>query len=217
MGTRGPLAPKEVYHIYNRGTEKRNIFLTERDYERFIALLYLSNSKNPIKMEEQRGRTLRELLETERGEPLVDIGAYCLMPNHFHLLLRQREDGGISKFMQKLVTGYTMYFNVKNDRTGTLFQGRYKSKHAGEDRYLKYLMSYIHLNPSALFNSDSARSNLDAHLEAYQYSSYADYAGIYRPEGVLLTKDALPLYFPTPADFKRELHEWLQYRDQLNQ
>ncbi len=211
------MAPNEVYHIYNRGTEKRNIFLTERDYERFVALLYLSNSKNPIRMEEQQGRTLRELLETERGEPLVDIGAYCLMPNHFHLLLRQREDGGISKFMQKLVTGYTMYFNVKNDRTGTLFQGRYKSKHAGEDRYLKYLMSYIHLNPSALFNSDSVRSNLDTQLEAYRHSSYADYAGYVRPEGKLIAKDALPLYFPTPADFKNELKGWLMYRDELNQ
>ncbi len=78
-------------------------------------------------------------------------------------------------------------------------------------------MSYIHLNPNSLVSPGPARSDLAGGLENYSYSSYADYAGIYRPEGVLLTKDALPLYFPTPDDFKKEIKEWLQYRDQLSQ
>lgn len=216
MGIRALLAPNEIYHLYNRGTEKRNVFLNKGDYERFTALLYLSNSTKPIRIDnlKQQGRTLLELLAEERGELLVDITAYCLMPNHFHLLVRQQKDGGISKFMQKLVTGYTMYFNKKYERTGALFQGKYKSKHAGEDKYLKYLMSYIHLNPSKLID-DSARFDLAGTLETYSYSSYAEYAGIERPEAKLLTKEALPLYFPTPEDFKRELNEWQSYHDEV--
>ncbi len=207
MGTRGPLAPQEIYHVYNRGTEKRTIFTTKKDWDRFVALLHLCNGTKAIRMHDLQGKTFEELLEQDRGEPLVDIGAYCLMPNHFHLLLKQRANNGISKFMQKLITGYTMYFNKKNERSGALFQGKYKSKHAGEDRYLKYLMAYIHLNPNK-----SARSNL---ANPAKYSSYADYAGGNRPEGALLGKDAFPLYFPTPADFKKDMRDWLTYRKEF--
>jgi len=211
MGIRGPLAPNEIYHVYNRGTEKRSVFITQKDYERFLALLHFCNSTKQTQIGNMRDMTLAELLSLDKGEPLVDIAAYCLMPNHFHLLLRQRKEGGISKFMQKLVTGYTMYFNVKNDRTGALFQGKYKSKHAGEDRYLKYLMAYIHLNPHKLAQDKISRFDLDKELESYRYSSYAEYAGEIRPQSVLVTKDALPLYFPTPKDFIKELQEWLSY------
>lgn len=207
MATREPQAPGEIYHIYNRGTEKRNIFANQKDYERFTALLHLCNSAKTAHMGNLRGSTLPELLSLDKGEPLVDIAAYCLMPNHFHLLVRQREEGGISKFMQKLITGYTMYFNKKNDRSGALFQGKYKSKHAGEDRYLKYLLAYIHLNPYKLIGK-IPRFDLGTPQE-YKYSSYADFMGTIRPENILIVRDALPLYFPTANDFKKELHEWL--------
>jgi putative transposase len=139
-----------------------------------------------------------DFLELEKGEPLVDIGSYCLMPNHFHLLLHQRQEDGISRFMQKLTTAYTMYFNIKNKRTGVLFQGRFKSKHAAEDRYLKYLLSYIHLNPS--------------NHSAYKYSSYEDFVDTDRPQGRILNKTFLPVYFDSPKKFAAELEEWLGYR-----
>lgn len=140
MGIREKLVTNSYYHIYNRGTEKRKIFTGEKDYSRFLASLFLCNSQKPADLKLQ-GSTLYELLQNDRGETLVDICAYCLMPNHFHLLLYEKNEGGISKFMQKLQTAYTMYFNKKNERSGALFQGTYKLSLADTDNYLKYLIA----------------------------------------------------------------------------
>src|SRR5665811_1016155 len=109
------IAPGEFYHLYNRGTEKRDIFTDRADRERFLALLYLCNTTEPVHIDDiqkSRGSTSRKiglemLFEIEREDTLVDICAYCLMPNHFHLLVREKEELGISRFMQKLMTGYT--------------------------------------------------------------------------------------------------------------
>src|SRR3989338_2651048 len=123
----------EYYHIYNRGTEKRAIFTKKSDYERFIALLYLANGTSAVHISNHQGSTLMTLLDLNRGDPLIEIGAYCLMPNHFHLIVRESEKGGVSRFLQKLATGYTMYFNKRYERTGSLFQGRFKAKHIDND------------------------------------------------------------------------------------
>ncbi len=206
MGTREPLAPKEFYHLYNRGTDKRKIFDNKADYERFLALLYVSNSVEQVHLNNQRhrGSTLADRLELERGKTLVSIAAYCLMPNHFHLLVQERKEGGISKFMQKLTTAYTMYYNTKNERNGVLFQGKFKSEHVGEDRYLKYLLAYLHLNPSKYSKP-----------EKYPYSSYLDFAGVVRLQGKILDMKVLPEYFPNPKHFKKEMQEWLRYRTEV--
>ncbi|MFZ2167358.1 MAG: transposase [Minisyncoccia bacterium] len=208
-------APGEFYHIYNRGTEKRNIFLSRSDRDRFLALLYLANQNDPADLKLQ-GSTLSEITE-RTGTPLVEIVAYCLMPNHFHLLIREAEEGGISKFMQKITTGYTMYFNKKNERNGSLFQGRFKATHVADDRYLRYLISYIHLNPIKLIEpkwketgiSDKIRA--EKYLETYPESSYLDYLGKQRPESKILTREALPEYFASSTDFKTFVTEWLTY------
>ena len=194
------MASEEIYHIYNRGTDKRKVFLNRKDYDRFLALLYLSNSDSPVHLSNHQDSTLMNLFQVERGKRLVDIGAYCLMPNHFHIMLQQREDGGISKFMQKLTTGYTMYFNLRHDRNGSLFQGKFKSSHAAEDRYLKYLLSYIHLNPDGYAN--------------YTYSSYKDFIVATRPQSKILNNDFLPVYFESQDAFDNELKDWLAYRDE---
>lgn len=205
MAARIPTASDQFYHIYNRGTEKRNIFLDKRDYERFTTLLYLANSTKAVRIEnirrtEQGPTLLSRAFELERGEPLVSIAAYCLMPNHFHLLLRPHNEAGVSRFMQKLCTAYTMYFNTRYERSGALFQGKYKSRHAEDDRYLKYLIAYIHLNPAKISSPN-----------AYPYSSYKDFAGTERTEGRILDNTALPAYFETPSDFDKEMREWLTY------
>src|SRR3989344_3214113 len=141
-----PFAPGEYYHIYNRGNSKQTIFHDKADYDRFLKLLFLSNGEENFKVQ----FIGKNIYEFNRGKELVHVGAYCLMPNHFHLLLTQAQDGGISKFIQKLSTGYSMYYNKKYERSGTLFEGKFKSQHAGEDNYMKYLFSYIHLNPIKL-------------------------------------------------------------------
>ena len=217
-------APGEFYHLYNRGTEKRNIFSGRSDYERFLSLLYLSNSTERVHISNQqtsqRGSTSLELLARSRpGKPLVAIGAYCLMPNHFHLLVHEIEKGGISRFMQKLTTGYTMYFNVRYERSGALLQGRFKATHASEDRQLKYLIAYIHLNPIKLiepkWRENGIKNQLRArkYLEEYQYSSYLDYLGEKRLQSDIINKNALPKYFDTPKNFKENITSWLKYQD----
>src|SRR3989344_8713263 len=102
MGRSIKFIPGEIYHIYNRGTEKRNIFSSRRDYERFLALLYLSNGEIPVHSQLQ-GSTLKEVQKNDQGKKLVEIIAYCLMPNHFHLLVSEKNQNGISRFMQKLI------------------------------------------------------------------------------------------------------------------
>lgn len=227
MGNRLGFAPEEFHHLYNRGTEKRDIFSTENDYERFIALLYLCNSDKQVHIGDliPRGSTSGDLwqilAELDRGNTLVDICAYCLMPNHIHLLVREKEEQGISKFMQKLMTGYTMYFNKRHERTGALFQGKFKAVHADEDRYLKYLTSYIHLNPVKLMEPKwketgiRDRKSAEKYLRNYRYSSYPDYLGASRVESMIINKEALPDYFMTGRDLEEDIADWLSYKQEL--
>jgi putative transposase len=141
------------------------------------------------------------------------------MPNHFHLLIREKSDGGITKFMSKLLTAYSMYFNAKNGRTGCLFEGRFKASHADTDEYLKYLFSYIHLNPIKIIDPEWKESGITNRLESKQYlfdythSSYQDYLLIKRKESSILNKGAFPQYFSSLSEFERSIDEWLTYKD----
>jgi REP element-mobilizing transposase RayT len=147
MGIRSvPLLEGEFYHVFNRGVDKRLLFNDDADRRRFLKLLYVSNSVTPINVRNIL-RNNSDPYTFEREGTLVHIGAYCLMPNHFHLLLTPCVEHGVTLFMQKLGTGYSMYFNKRYNRTGTLFEGPFKSSWADSDVYLKYLYAYIHLNP----------------------------------------------------------------------
>ena len=207
----------ENYHIYNRGNDKRITFQNKADYGRFIALLYLCNSVKNIRLSDYPRAKLEKLLDIKREETIVDIGAYCLMPNHFHLLIHEKTENGISKFMQKLLTAYTMYFNKKNERTGSLFSGLFKSTHANEDEYLKYLFSYIHLNPIKLIEpmwkekgiSDKKKAN--SFLNSYDYSSFLDFTGKQRKESVILDKKHFPEYFKNFKEFADFIENWLSF------
>src|SRR3989344_2853321 len=131
MATRNPCSTGEWYHCYNRGVDKRVVFTEPDDYQRFITLLYTCNGTKQVWISNPTYHNLSSFLEDDidRGGPLVEIGAYALMPNHPHLVLKQMMDNGIARFMQKVFTGYTMYFNIKNERTGALFAGTYKYRH----------------------------------------------------------------------------------------
>jgi putative transposase len=207
----------EYYHIYNRGTDKRKIFLDNHDRERFISLLFLCNSGIPLHRSDRGDTSLQKILETPRETTLVDIGAYCLMPNHFHILVHEQTEGGISLFMQKLATAYTMYFNKRNDRKGSLFEGTFRAKHASDDDYLKYLFAYIHLNPIGTIEDGwkthhiKNKKKAEEFLASYPYSSYLDYARSTneRPEGVIINKLAFPEYFEKATDFKDYVNDWM--------
>lgn len=214
---------EEYYHIYNRGTDKRTIFLENHDYQRFSALLYACNGIAPVDIAKhfRQGRSFADLFEIDRGETLVDIVAYCLMPNHFHLLVREKEEGGIAKFMGKLSTGYSMYFNKKNDRSGALFEGRFKAKHIDMDEYLKYLFAYIHLNPVKIIdpiwkeNGIQNRVAAQDYLSRYGYSSYLDWKGELRLESKILNREAAPEYFTTAKDFDDFVNDWLLFKIEI--
>lgn len=189
-------APDQWYHCFSRGVDKRTIFQVPADYERFLMLLYATNSTLPIHVSvvsaQNQGRALNAVLEQERDEQYVDICAYALMPNHYHLLLRERVENGIRSFMQKLGTGYTMFFNLKYERTGTLFSGRFKAHHVETDQYLGRLVNYIHANPAELFEPGwktgqvRNENNLRKSLREYRYSSLSDFEGYDRPESAIL-------------------------------
>jgi REP element-mobilizing transposase RayT len=144
---REPFAPGEFYHIYNHGVESRDIFSDEFDTRRFIESMNIFNSEEPIGSiyEQSFNRELKLGGETAKLK-LVNIIAYCLNPNHFHLLLEQVSEKGISEFMKRLGGGYTWYFNNRNKRKGNLFQGVFRSSHVTTNEYLLHVSAYINLN-----------------------------------------------------------------------
>jgi putative transposase len=207
----------EYYHIYNRGNSKQKVFHDKQDYFRFIDLLFVSNTLDKFNF--YNLNRISNIYNLEITNQLVAIGAWVLMPNHFHLLITEVQPGGISKFMQKLTTAYSMYYNVKHEHTGGLFEGKFKSEHADNDRYLKYLFSYIHLNPIKLIQKDWKEKGIKdkkkalEYLTNYQYSSYLDYLKIDRLQEKILNPELFPEYFPTPKVFSREIFEWLNFKN----
>jgi len=175
--------------------------MCQADYRRFLALLYACNSVEPIHVSnyEQgfRSKTLSSVLKTRREMTLVDIGAYNLMPNHHHFLLREARDGGITSFMRKLGTAYTMYFNIKYERAGSLYQGAFKAKHVRSDHYFGRVLNYINGNHAALYEPKwkegiiKNERGLKKMLAAYPYSSATDYYGVARPESIILNREAV--------------------------
>lgn len=135
-------APGEYYHIYNRGTDKRNIVIDERDANRFLTGLKKFNNIKPI------GSIFENSFEKEEKKikPLVSIVAYCLNPNHFHLVLCENVERGIERFLHRQTMGYSKYFNTRHKRKGNLFQGSFCAKHIEDNDYLLYVGAYVNLN-----------------------------------------------------------------------
>lgn len=221
MGLRSSnLIEKEYYHIYNRGNGKNEIFNCEEDYVHFCKLLYVFNSEKSFKFRDLIVDQGIDAWDFERGEQLVKISAWVLMPNHFHIILTShRSDlwkigyNPITEFMRKFSTAYVMYFNKKYNRTGTLFEGKFKSKHINSDNYFNYLFSYIHLNPIKLIQSNWKEEGILDKKKAlffikdFRYSSFQDFFGEKRKEGKIINKDSLPELFK--VNHVSELFDWI--------
>jgi len=145
-----PFQPNSYYHVYNRGHNKQMIFLDYKDYARYL-------------------KRLKEYLQKHD----VTLLAYCLMPNHVHLLLYQKGEESIDRFVHRLHTAFTMYFNKKYERVGAVFQGRFKAKLIETDEYLLHVSRYIHINPIELLHAQGRA--LSTQLENYPWSSYGEY------------------------------------------
>ncbi|MEK7499480.1 MAG: transposase, partial [Patescibacteria group bacterium] len=160
-------APGEIYHIFNRGVEKRSIFLDNSDRLRFIELLTYSLAKENIQSYSTAKRLRRKIEPTEEGDGLVDLLCYCLMKNHFHLLIRENVEGGITAYMKRLLIGYSKYFNTKQQRSGSLFIHPFKAVVIDGDDQLLHVSRYIHLNPYVAHITDTVSN--------YRWSSYGEY------------------------------------------
>ncbi len=204
----------EIYHIYNRGVEKRTIFLSEKDHQRFVRSMERFNDIVPAT------NLHRPCLKSDfkREKPLVEILCFCLMPNHYHFLLRQLIDRGITEFMRKIGTGYTNYFNLKNNRVGPLLQGKFKAVHLKTEAHLLYLPHYIHLNPLDLrmpeWREKKIRNVEGAlkFLESYRWSSYPDYIGKKKFPSVI-TPDFIFANYGSGASktrYRQDIKEWLK-------
>ena len=164
-------ANNQFYHVYNRGVEKRATFMNKRDYSRFTQSFDYYRNKNQTIRFSFRNRPMLLKKDISSGNSfLVEIVSFCLMPNHFHLLLKQAADEGITKFLSKLSNSYTKYFNTKYQRVGPLFQGSFKAVRMESDEQLIHTCRYIHLNPLIDY--------LVKDLRAYPYSSYPEYLGL---------------------------------------
>ncbi len=171
----------EVLHIFNQGVDRRQVFLIREDYERFKAYLYILNDAESVRPANIIARDGGGTTYTyARGEPLVRIIAFSLLPTHFHLLLEPVQEKGIARFMQKVITGYTMYFNARTIRTGTLFSSGYKSRSIERD-HEKYTRAYIHMTPAQFFHDDWTHARPEeialciGKIATYPYSSLYEY------------------------------------------
>lgn len=221
----------EYYHFYNRGNSKQDIFLDDQDYDRFTKLLFLCNSKKNINFRTDIVERKIDAWDFDRGEPIISICAWALMPNHFHLyvktlgvpdstvpFIKYRSESGAT-FMLKVGTAYAKYFNTKYSRTGTLFEGKFKSVPVENDVQARYLFSYIHLNPVKLIQTDwkelgiKDKESAFKYAEDYRHSSFGDWIGCNRKESLILDKSILTDILPENFSPREDVFHWLSIKN----
>ncbi len=217
---RPKFASNSIYHILNRGVEKRKIFLDDDDYFRFIHNLFEFNDTERApnlyyKSYELRTHKIDEGKKRKPRKLLVKILAFCLMPNHFHLLVEQVREGGVIKFVTKVSLGFAMYFNKKYERVGSLFQGRFKSVPVKQDSHFIHLPYYIHLNPLDLVMPKWREGEIKDYkkavrfLENYRWSSFLDYIGKKNFPSVT-HREFLSQFFGGPEQYRKDTIKWLK-------
>ena len=213
----------DLYHALSRGVDKREIFSDKFDYLRFIHDLYEFNDIESVgtsyRIFEKAKRAAPKgqiaIGERHNREPLVHIHSFCLMPNHYHLLLSPVIEGGIPKFMKKLNMGYSRYFNERYKRSGTLFEGRYKSILITAHAHFVHLPYYIHLNPLDMFDygwrNRVMHNHADAvaYLENYRWSSHLDYLGKKNFPSVT-HREFLLEFFGGQDGYAQALEQWMK-------
>lgn len=215
------LFEEKIYHIYNRGVEKRNIFIDNADRQRFVNGLYFYNDANPVINTSRLCEvSLRTSGRKEERQKLVEILAFVLMPNHYHLLIRTLVENSLTDFTRKMGTGYTNYFNIKHERVGALFQGKFKSVLIERDERLSYIPHYIHFNPIELINHQWKEREIKdfkktfSHLKDYHWSSFPDYIGENNFTSII-NKEILSEYLGDSKSYKKETLKWLRELDYL--
>lgn len=197
-----PFINGQYYHIYNRGSEKKPIFQSKRDYSRFLKTAIYYHFEGP-KPRFSRFK-INQLFRPNPDKKIVDIICYCLMPNHFHFLVRQTKKGGITEFVSKLINSYTKYYNTKYDRVGALLQGQFKAVLIESDEQLIHLSRYIHLNPISSYLAED--------LDSYQFSSYHEYMNI---TSGICSKELILDLFKNKDEYKKFVGDQIAYTQTL--
>ena len=212
-----PFIVGEWYHCYNRSIEKRTSFEDLQDYNRFLELLYLANDELPLRRNDIGILKFEEILNIPRGKKLVAIGAFCLMPNYFDLVLNEVSEGGITTFMRKMGTAYTLYFNARHERVGNLFLKPFQSRHVSTNRSLQHLINYVHSNPTILYEPEWKTNHvvdpqyLEERLVAYPYSSLGAHMGTSTSTSAILDAQIRSIVRTVPL-LQKMLQEARQYR-----
>lgn len=211
-----PFANEHFYHVFNRGINKQPIFADQRDYNRMFQIMqFYSHTDIEIKysrfltlsQEEKQKFLITQKLKKKR---LVDFLCFTFMPNHFHLLLRQNENKGITSFMSNFQNSYVRYFNTKHERIGPLFQGQFKAILIEDDAQLLHLTRYIHLNPYTSFVVKDFET-----LRNYRWSSYKGYLSL-NNEGFICNNEIIMSQFASTDEYIAFVEDRADYQRQLD-
>lgn len=209
-----PLVTNEIYHVFNRGINHCPTFVRAREYEHAMEIIrYYRFIKQPVRLSyfniwsEERRRDFMQKQE-QNGQTLVDIISYCLMPNHFHFLLRQKVDNGIAKFLGNFQNSYTRYFNIRNQRDGSLFLDQFKAVRIETDEQFLHVCRYIHLNPYTSFVVKTWEA-----LKTYPWSSFPEYLDLQK--GFCETEEILS-NFKSRSSFEKFTYDQADYQRELD-
>ncbi len=209
-----PLVNQEIYHIYNRSINSVPIFASKNNCQRALELIsYYQFAKTPLSFSKLKKLSVKRKTEilhnlSVKDERQIKIFSFCLMPNHFHFLLEQAEEKGISKFLANFQNGYARYFNLKNHRIGPLFQGAFKAVRIETDEQLLHVSRYIHLNPYSSLVVKSLRE-----LEEYPWGSLREFIGL-EEEKISFPKKILD-FFKSPAEYQQFVFDQADYQREL--
>ncbi len=196
-----PLVNGQFYHVYNRGVEKRRIFENRGTYARFLQTINYYRLEGP---KPKFSNFIKyKVFKPNPDKKIVDIICYCLMPNHFHFLIKQLKEGGISEFISKLTNSYTKFYNTKFNRVGPLLQGQFKAVLIESDEQLVHVSRYIHLNPVSSFLAETP--------EDYEWSSYSEY---FKNKGICIKEEILS-FFKSAVNYKKFVDDQIGYAQEL--
>lgn len=211
----------DIFHILNRGVEKRKVFMTEEDSDRFAHNLYdFNDTDNTVMSYFNRRKYFSAVRPPKSGgktkKQLVDVICWALMPNHPHILVQESVDGGASMFSKKIFGGYTGYFNEKNERSGVLFQGRSKIIKVTQDPHFIHLPFYIMTNPIDIIEPSWRENGIQnfnrviKFLENYRYSSFLDLIGKENFPHTLNKQAFYEMFFTNEKQFRKDFIDWLK-------
>ena len=199
-----PFVNNYFYHVYNRGSERRQIFGSRRDHQRFVKTINYYQFLGPKPKFSHFSQF--QTFKPNPAKKIVDVICFCLMPNHFHFLLKQLVDGGITEFVSKVSNSYTKYYNIKYNRVGPLMQGEFKSVLVESGEQLIHLSRYIHLNPRV--------SLITKDLDSYEWSSYKEYLG---EVGGFCAKQEILSLFKNKEAYQQFVLDQVDYGERLEQ